>query len=275
MLVLSHIQDCNRHCTPWHQVKHLHRTVGKMNSKTPGLLFIEIPFLQPLTHTPHLSQCQNLCCQNDVKLFQVKSPSFAKRENVPPSFGPRPRGCKNGLLQPLWRNWYKYKQQLIKFVKRVGNDAIQFICHFCLSHIWSLEDFCKKNWKLKMVSTMLWLYELHAICCDMSFASIQDCTPSTATHMSTAPCGSHATRPSCPKSINPSWIWGIAIKPICGSLWIFCVDRKASKDPAWWWGIMPRTKSTAGSQTYLKESWEMGCANRFVTESHPSMFAGQ
>ena len=32
--------------------------------------------------------------------------SIAKRENVPPSFGPRPRGCKSGLLQPLWRNWY-------------------------------------------------------------------------------------------------------------------------------------------------------------------------
>ena len=73
-LVPSHIQDCNRHCTPWHQVKHLHRTVGNMNSKTPGLLFIEIPFLQPLTHTPHLSRCQNPCCQKDVKLFQAKSP---------------------------------------------------------------------------------------------------------------------------------------------------------------------------------------------------------
>lgn len=32
---------------------------------------------------------------------------------------------------------------------------ILVICHFCHSHVWSLEDFCKKNWKLKMVSTML------------------------------------------------------------------------------------------------------------------------
>lgn len=58
------------------------------------------------------------------------------------------------------------------------------------------------------------------------------------------------------------------------NLQIFWVDRKAYKDPAWWWGIMPRTKSTAGSQTYLKESWQINCANRWVTESHASMFAG-
>ena len=37
---------------------------------------------------------------------------------------------------------------------------------------------------------------------------------------------------------------------------------------------MPRTKSTAGSQTYLKESWQINCTNRLVTDSHASMFAG-
>ena len=85
-----------------------------------------------------------------------------------------------------------------------------------MSDHWKM--FAIKNWKLKMVSTMLWLYELHAICCNMSFASIQDCTPSTATHMSTAPCGSRkeAIRAivSLPQWLDfkplPSWISGIA-----------------------------------------------------------------
>ena len=122
-----------------------------------------------------------------------------------------------------------------------------------------------------MVSTMLWLYELHAICCNMSFASIQDCTPSTATHMSTAPCGSRNEAIRVIVSLPQRLDFRNCNQT---NLQIFWVDRKAYKDRAWWWGIMPRTKSTAGSQTYLKESWEINCTNRWVTESHASMFAG-
>ena len=56
---------------------------------------------------------------------------------------------------------------------------------------------------------------------------------------------------SCPNDFfNPNQVITRIVRSVD-----FWVDRKASKDPAWWWGIMPRTKSTAGSQTYLKETW--------------------
>ena len=119
--------------------------------------------------------------------------SIAKRENVPPSFGPRPRGCKNGLLQPLWRNWYKYKQQIIKFVKRVGNDAIQYkilsIIQKCFGNLSHL-PFLPFTYLIIGRFLQEKLEAQNGFHHAMSFASIQDCTPSTATHMSTAPCGS-------------------------------------------------------------------------------------